>query len=283
MVDFLEVLIATARENINGGYYRSTGSVERIEMRSLKNSINSLDKRKIAVISEIKFASPSIGILRRKYDIESISRDMVEAGAIGISVLTEPKHFMGSLENLRRVRLTVGVPLLMKDIILSTEQIDAAWSNGADAVLLILSLFKRGYCDVNLSEMIEYAHSYGLEVLLETHTIEEFKLALSTEADIIGINNRDLNTLKVDINVTKNILEKFGKSELGDKPVVSESGIKSPEDVRFLKKYGVDAFLVGSAVMTSDDIKGFISRLVNSYGDCNVGMPYLENCTVNGG
>lgn len=266
MGDLLDLLAATARENIRGGYY--CGNFADIlgkpkEKSSLRDAIFRCEKA--AIIAEIKFSSPSAGTLRDSRDVEALSRDMVQAGAVGISVLTEPVYFSGSLKNLFRVRTSVDAPLLMKDIILCKCQIDAACKIGADAILLIVALFERGYCDASLHEMIEYAHDKGLEVLLETHSADEFRIAISTEADMIGINNRDLRTFKVDIETTRNVLERFRRYEIGDRPIVSESGIKSPNEIRFLRKFGVDAFLVGSAIMTAKDVRGFVSRLVNAY------------------
>ncbi|MEM3815880.1 MAG: indole-3-glycerol-phosphate synthase [Candidatus Bathyarchaeia archaeon] len=265
MGDFLDLLAEAAIRNIDSGYYQCGalgGLPQRGVGRSLKEVI--LKCRGAAIISEIKFASPSAGILRVERDVGNIARSMVEAGAAGISVLTEPTYFSGSLETLARARLSVDAPILMKDIVLSRRQIDAAYNLGADAVLLIVALFRRGYCEAGLDDMIDYSHSRGLEVLLEAHDVEEFKMALLTKADMIGINNRDLRTLRVDINTTKAILERVGKSEAGGRPIVSESGVKSPEDIRFLKKCGADAFLVGTSVMSAGNIKDFIRGLVNA-------------------
>lgn len=266
MGDFLDLLAITARENIKGGYYYKNcadllGKLR--EKRSLRDAI--FECERAAIIAEIKFSSPSARILRNGKDVETLSRDMVQAGAVGISVLTEPKYFSGSLKDLFRVRMSVDAPLLMKDIVLSKCQIDAAYKIGVNAILLIVALFERGYCDMNLHEMIEYAHNKGLEVLLETHNVDEFRIALSTEADMIGINNRDLRTLNVDIKTTRKVLERFRRDEIGDRPIVSESGIKSPNEIRFLRKFGVDAFLVGSAIMTAKDVRDFVSKLVNAY------------------
>ena len=263
MHDFLDLLAITARKNLENGYYRVNVRVWNRGKRSLRKSI--LECKKAAVISEIKFSSPSLGVLRNKGNVKLISKEMAEAGAVGISVLTEPKYFSGSLEALIEARESVNIPLLMKDIIISRQQIDAAYKLGADAVLLIKSLFERGYCDADLHEMISYSHSRGLEVLLETHNVREFEEAILTDADLIGINNRDLRTLKVDIKTTKRILGKFTKSDIGDKLVVSESGVRTPDDIRFLRDCGADAFLIGSAIMTSGGIKDIVARLVGSY------------------
>ncbi len=263
MRDFLDLLALTARKNLENGYYNIDVKTQNGRKRSLRRAI--LECKKTAIISEIKFSSPSLGVLRNKESARLISREMVEAGAIGISILTEPEYFSGSLETLVEARKSVSVPLLMKDIIVSKQQIDVAYKLGADAVLLIKSLFERGYCDADLHEMIDYSHSRGLEVLLETHNAEEFEEAILTDADLIGINNRDLKTLKVDIKTTKRILQKFTKREIGDKLVISESGIKTPDDIRFLRSCGADAFLIGTAIMTADKIRDIVARLVESY------------------
>jgi indole-3-glycerol phosphate synthase len=149
----------------------------------------------------------------------------------------------------------------MKDIILSPLQIQTASKMGANAVLLIKALFDRGYCERSLDEMIAGAHLLGLEVLLETHTESEFQSAIKTGADLIGINNRNLGTLKVDLNVTKQILAKTNPK---DKVVVSESGISTPADIRFLRESGACVFLIGSAIMSSDNIEEKVSEFVNT-------------------
>ncbi|MEM1515580.1 MAG: indole-3-glycerol-phosphate synthase, partial [Candidatus Bathyarchaeia archaeon] len=202
MGDFLDKLAAAAWKNLQEGYYRRIEAPRPGRRRSLKNAIVTLGGSKAPIISEIKFASPSMGPLRAPRDVEFIAKSMIEAGAVGLSMLTEPIYFSGSIENLSRVSMVVEAPILMKDIIVGMRQIETAWEAGANVVLLIVALFERGYCEASLDDMIEYSHSCGLEVLLETHTPEEFKLALSTEADMIGINNRDLRTLMVDLNVT---------------------------------------------------------------------------------
>ncbi|MEM4461868.1 MAG: indole-3-glycerol-phosphate synthase [Candidatus Bathyarchaeia archaeon] len=265
MGDFLDLLAEAAVENIESGYYNVSSATKLIQRprKSLKEAI--LGCRRAAIISEIKFSSPSSGFLRTDRDVEGIARDMVEAGVVGISILTEPRYFSGSLETLAKVSSLVNAPILMKDIILSRCQIDAAYILGADAVLLIMGLFKRGYCEIDIESMINFSHELKLEVLLEVHDIEEFRSALSTDADMIGINNRDLRSFKVDINTTKNVLEKFSRVEIGNRPIISESGIRSPDDVRFLRRCGVDAFLVGTAIMSAVDIREFVASLVNAY------------------
>jgi len=180
---------------------------------------------------------------------------------VGISVLTEPKHFNGSLSRLAQVRAAVELPILMKDIIIVADQIEVAAQIGANAVLLIAALFDRRCCEMDVDKMISFAHGRGLEVLLETHTETEFNSALKTEADIIGINNRNLATLKIDLNTTKQILQKQRKL---DKTIVSESGIKTRDDLQFLRGCGAGAFLVGSSIMLTDDIELKVKEFVDA-------------------
>ena len=138
---------------------------------------------------------------------------------------------------------------------------DAASRLGADVVLLIMTLNGRGYMELSLGEMINYVHKQGLEVLLETHTLEEFNKALETDADIVGINNRDLKTFTIDTSVTQRILKAHPNPE---KPVISESGITSVNDLKFLRSCGATGFLIGSAIMQSDSIHDAVRRFVNA-------------------
>jgi indole-3-glycerol phosphate synthase len=149
----------------------------------------------------------------------------------------------------------------MKDIILSPIQIQAASKIGANAVLLIEALFDRGYSYKTIDEMIAGAHALGLEVLLETHTESEFRSAIKTDADLIGINNRNLETLKVDLNVTKKILS---KNDPNSKLVITESGINTLADILSLRRTGARAFLIGSAIMASDNIEQKVKEFVNA-------------------
>jgi indole-3-glycerol phosphate synthase len=256
MADFLDKLAQTAKVTVDSGYYETLTETATPRV-SLKKAIQ--EAQHAPVITEIKAASPSKGTIRENVDAGGIAGSMEKGGAIGISVLTEPKHFNGSLRSLVGARRAVKLPLLMKDIILSPVQLEAASKLGANVVLLIKALFDRGYCDFKLDVVIATAHSKGLEVLLETHTAEEFKAAVGTHADLIGINNRNLATLKVDLNVTKQILEQNGAE---GKIIVSESGVSTPADLRFLRLYGAQAFLVGSSVMLADNVEEKVKELV---------------------
>ncbi|MBN1357501.1 indole-3-glycerol-phosphate synthase [Candidatus Bathyarchaeota archaeon] len=258
MADFLDTLAQSARATIDSGYYEAVPE-EAASRVSLKKAI--LEAKHAPVITEIKAASPSAGTIRENIKACSIAESMEKGGAIGISVLTEPKHFNGSLSSLVKARRTVKLPILMKDIILRPVQLEVASNLGANVVLFIEALFDRGYCESTLSDMIATAHSKGLEVLLETHTEAEFRYAVGTRADLVGINNRNLATLKVDLNVTKKILE---QNNAEGKIVVSESGVTTPAELRFLRLYGAQAFLVGSAVMLAKDIEGKVKELVSA-------------------
>jgi indole-3-glycerol phosphate synthase len=257
MADFLDTLAHSAKATIDSGYYEALTELATPRV-SLKTAI--LEAKTAPVITEIKAASPSAGTIRENVDARGIAESMEKGGAVGISVLTEPKHFNGSLRSLVEARRTVKLPILMKDIILSPVQLEAASKLGANVALLIVALFERGYCEYNLNAMIATAHSKGLEVLLETHTAEEFRSAVRTHADLVGINNRDLATLKVDLHVTTRILEQNG---VEGKIVVSESGVSTPADLRFLRECGAHAFLVGSAVMLADNVEEKVKEFVS--------------------
>ena len=212
------------------------------------------------LLTEVKFASPSLGKIRTLTNPASIAKQMIAGGSKALSVLTQPHLFHGSPEYFIKVRQSVDIPLLMKDIMIDKIQIDAAKKIGADYMLVIKSLFDQGYLK-EIDEFINYGHRQGLEILLEVHTKEEFQNALKTEADIIGINNRNLDTLEIDLKTTEMVLEGYEKSRI----ILSESGINTTEDIQYLKKCGADAFLIGSSIMKSNNIEEQVKKLVNAY------------------
>jgi indole-3-glycerol phosphate synthase len=256
MADFLDVLARDAKKTINKGYYKFLTQTTATHI-SLKNAI--IQSKTVPVITEIKAASPSAGTIRKSLEAGTLAKAMEKGGAVGISVLTEPKHFKGSLNSLIEARETVQLPILMKDIIISPAQLEAASKVGANAVLLIQALFERRHCECDANEMITEAHSKNLEVLLETHDENEFRFAVASDADLIGINNRNLGTLKVNLNVTKEILENI---DAKGKIVVSESGINTLADFRFLRECGARAFLIGSAIMLADNVQEKVEEFV---------------------
>ena len=212
------------------------------------------------LLTEVKFSSPSLGKIRTIGDPSNIAKQMIAGGSKALSVLTQPHLFNGSPEYFIKVREAVDVPLLMKDIMIDKIQIDAAKKIGADYMLVIQSLFDQNFL-TDIDEFIDYGHKQGLNILLEVHTKEEFQNALKTKADIIGINNRNLDTLEIDLKTTELVLSDYDDSKI----ILSESGISTSDDIRYLKKCGADAFLIGSSIMKSDNIEEQVRKLVNSY------------------
>ena len=225
---------------------------------SLKKTI--LTCNHVPIISEIKFASPSEGKILNQSKINPIelAKQMTHSGSIGISVLTQPYLFDGSIYNLASIRKSVNVPLLMKDITVSEVQIDAAKKAGADCILLIKSIFDKGFAEGSIEKFSEYAIKKDLEVIIEVHSEDEFEDVLKNKRQLIGINNRNLNTLEVDINVTITLLQKFDKQ---NNIVISESGISKSNDIKNLRSIGVDAFLVGTSIMESGNVFAKIKEL----------------------
>lgn len=257
MEKVLQKLVNNSQAAINDGTYEITARLQ----KSKSDLIQTIKTNPHAtLITEVKFSSPSLGKIRDLSDPASIAIQMIEGGAKALSVLTQPHMFNGSPEYFMKVREKISVPMLMKDIIISNTQIDAAQKIGADYMLLIQSLFDQKYLS-EIDEFVSYGHKKGLKVLLEVHTKAEFENALKTEADLIGINNRNLDTLEIDLKTTENILAKFEKN----RPILSESGINTPQDIQYLKKCGADAFLIGSSIMKSENIREHVSKLVNSY------------------
>jgi len=259
MPDYLDTLARDAKETVTAGYYEASTQLPAPSV-SLRKAIT--ESKRNAVITEVKAASPSRGTIKTSFDPAEVARAMENGGATGISVLTEPKHFSGSLSYLAKVREAVKLPILMKDIMINPIQLEAASRIGANVVLLIEALFEREYCECSLDEMITQAHSRHLEVLLETHSEDEFQSAIETDADLIGINNRDLRTLKVDLEITERILKKH---ESNDKVVVSESGVMTPADLLFLRGCGAQAFLIGSSIMMADNIETKVKEFVTAH------------------
>ncbi len=212
------------------------------------------------LLAEIKFASPSLGKIRTLADPANIARQMIAGGSKALSVLTQPHLFHGSPKHFIKVREAVDAPLLMKDIMIDKIQIDAAEKIGADYMLVIQSLFDQGFLK-EIDEFIDYGHRKGLKILLEVHTKQEFENASETAADLIGINNRNLDTLEIDLKTTETVLDGYEDT----RPILSESGIESAKDVRYLKKCGADAFLIGSSIMKSDNIGEQIRKLASAY------------------
>lgn len=254
MKNMLQKLTQNSQIAIKEGVYDITQNMPKSKMSIIDN----IRKNKHAsLITEVKFSSPSLGSIRKISDPVKIAKMMVAGGAIGLSILTQPYLFNGSPEYFQKIRKAVQVPLLMKDIIVDKIQIDAAEKLGADCILLIQSIFDKKLVS-DIDEFISYAHKKNLMVLLESHTKKEFVNSTLTDADLLGINNRNLDTLEINLETTKKILKNRDENRI----VLSESGINSAKDIRSLHDYGADAFLVGSSIMKSKDIKGHVRKLV---------------------
>jgi indole-3-glycerol phosphate synthase len=256
MQNVLQKLIQNSQKAIDKGVYEIAEKLQKSQMDLIDLIKNS---NHAPIITEVKFSSPSLGKIRTTSEPIAIANSMIKGGAIGLSVLTQPYLFDGSPEFFIKIRQNVKVPLLMKDIVIDKIQIDAAQKLGADYILLIESLFDNRYLK-EIDEYVDYAHKKNLRVLIESHTKTEFENSLKTNADLIGINNRNLDTLEIDIKTTKIVLDGFDKSRI----ILSESGIEAPKDIQFLHDCGASAFLVGSSIMKSDNIETFVRQLVNT-------------------
>jgi indole-3-glycerol phosphate synthase len=258
MVDYIADLAVRAEARVGRGYYDNVRTGKRFST-SLVETIRKLERT--PVITEIKFASPSAGKIREIEDPIQIAMKMLKGGACAISVVTDPDDFQGNLDTLANLSRVVNVPLIMKDIIVSHVQIEAAARAGARAVVLINELFSRRLTDETISRLVREASRLGVEVLLEANSPAEFGKLPGHHPELYGINNRNLSTFKLDLSTTERVLAMNGDS---DRPVVSESGIEHPADIVRLKKAGANAFLVGTSIMKSSDVESKVAELVNA-------------------
>jgi len=213
----------------------------------------------INVIAECKRRSPSKGVLRADYDPAAIAAAYAQAGAAAISVLTEPTFFDGSLEHLAAVRAVVDLPLLRKDFVVSEYQLLEAKAAGADAVLLIVAALDRR----ELTLFAERAAMFGLDALVEGHTEDELSRAIEAGAAIIGVNNRNLRTLQVDMRASEALIARVPP----DVVAVSESGLRSTADLVRLRALGYRAFLVGERFMKEKDPGAELKALLEGRND----------------
>jgi len=258
LVDHLPALAAKARARVERGYYDNGGTAN-ASSRDLISAIQ--EAGATPVITEIKFASPSAGKIRESGNALPIAKAMLRGGACGISVLTDPENFDGSLETLVSISRETEAPTVMKDIIVSPKQLEAGARAGASAVVLISEVFSRKLSTIGLDSMILEANRLGLAVLAEANSAGEFENLRRLRPDLYGINNRNLSTFELDLSATERILAKNVDLE---GLVVSESGIESPRDIRRLKAAGAHAFLVGTSIMKSSDIEEKVGELVNA-------------------
>ena len=228
---------------------------ERIANRDApRDFLRSVSQERMQLIAEVKKASPSKGVLCPDLDPVVLGKSYAESGAAAISVLTEVNHFQGSLEYMSVIKDKVDIPLLRKDFIFDEYQIYESAAFGADALLLIAAILSQE----QLSRLLQLSHRLGLDCLVEVHDETELEQAIQSQTKIIGINNRDLNTFEVDTNTTGRLvpLVPVGTS------VISESGIKSREDIVTMMEYGVNAVLIGEALVTAESVPDKIKELM---------------------
>lgn len=210
----------------------------------------------LEIIAEVKKASPSKGVISENFDPVRIARDYEKAGASAISVLTDEKFFMGSLEYLSAVKSNVTVPVLRKDFTIDPYHIYEARYYGADIVLLIVSILEKK----QLHEFIGITRQLGMSAIVEVHDEGELDTALEAGSRIVGINNRDLKTFEVDISTTERLSDLIPD----DVVIISESGISGPENIIRLKKKGINVFLIGESFMKTDDPGAALRNLLDS-------------------
>ncbi len=221
------------------------------EIRSFKRALVS---RAPAIIAEIKKASPSAGVIREDFDPVALGRAYQKSGAAALSVITEVTYFHGGLENLARLRWSAKIPLLRKDFIIDPYQILEARHAGADAVLLIAVLLDAGA----LRRLRSEAERLGMDALVEVHNEAELQQALDAGATLIGVNNRDLRTFEVSLDVSLNLAKRFPRNVVA----VAESGIRTADDIRKLSAAGFRGFLVGETLMRAESPGAALSQLI---------------------
>ena len=246
MTAYLDQIVAATRRRLSQG----GGTANRLELeaaatkhvpRGFRRSLQAKAKNDVAVIAELKKASPSRGLIRDNFDPGTLARELEIAGAAGLSVLTDVEFFQGSLDNLRLASIATQLPCLRKDFIVDKIQIVEALAYGADAILLIVAALS----ETELIALAGHAQKFNLDVLCEVHDEEEVKRALDAGCDLIGVNSRDLRTFKVDLSAAIRLGEKISNNVVR----VAESGIHTGQDIARLRAAGYDGFLVGESLM----------------------------------
>lgn len=233
----------------------------------LKSSVSAADKPRdfyglsrqtddIRIIAEVKKASPSKGVISRDFDPVRIARSYENAGAFAISVLTDEKYFMGSLDYLSEVKRSVSIPVLRKDFMIDQYQIYEARTYGADIILLIVSILDAG----TIRDFQDLAQELGMSSIVEVHDESELEVALESESRIIGINNRDLKTFDVDLSTSERLFRQIPD----DVVVISESGISNADNISRLLDHGISTFLIGESFMRQDDPGNALKSLLSS-------------------
>ena len=260
MIIMLDKIVAKTEERLKEA--KENKSLDDLKQEVSKLDVNNdfpfkeaLKDPQIAIIAEVKKASPSKGLIAEDFDYVEIAKEYEQAGASAISVLTEPYFFQGSNDYLTEIAQNVSIPILRKDFVIDEYMIWEAKLLGASAVLLIVSILDI----VQLKRFLDLAHDLGLSAIVETHDGDEIRTAMNVGAEIIGVNNRNLNDFTVDIDNSINLRRCVSDNII----FISESGIKTKEDVTRLKENNVDAVLIGETLMKSDDKRALISELKN--------------------
>lgn len=258
---FLDKIIQKTRERVSA--IKGTADISAIRDRGEKvraltspNRLRSAleQKDRINIIAEIKRSSPSKGIIKADIDVVEIAHSYEAGRAAAISVLTETEYFGGSVVDLFAVFQKARIPILRKDFIVDEYQVWEAAAFGADAILLIVAALSRA----ELADLGRAAEELGMDVLVEVHTLDELKIASDIGAKIIGVNNRDLQSLEVSLHVSRNLIE--GKPE--GAVMVAESGLSTREQIAELRGLGFDGFLIGETLMRSSDPAAALRELI---------------------
>jgi indole-3-glycerol phosphate synthase len=264
-VNVLERIVETTRTDVERRRREVPFSQleQALERRDDRPFSEALVQPRISLIAEHKRRSPSHGLIRADQEVEDVVRAYERGGAAAVSVLTETHHFGGSLDDLRAARAASRLPILRKDFVVDPYQVYESAAAGADAILLIVAALSQR----DLERLHSEARDIDLDVLVEVHDEEELARALDADADIIGINNRDLTDLSVDIERTYELLSDVPTG----KTVVSESGFQTREQVDDLERVGVDAVLVGETLMRSPDLEAACRALTGAADDLDLG------------
>jgi indole-3-glycerol phosphate synthase len=258
---FLDQIVASTRRKVAEAKrvvdpWELERRAERHVPRGFRRALEEKSRSGVAVIAELKKASPSKGLIRAEFCVEELAKELEAAGAAALSVLTDEEFFQGSLGNLRAASAAVKIPCLRKDFIVDEFQLLEARANLADAVLLIVAALSQK----ELTALALGARSRGLDVLCEVHDEEELQRALEAGCDLIGVNARDLRTFHVDVETAFRLAERLPKNAVK----VAESGIRSGEDVARLRAAGYHAFLIGESLMRAERPGEALRELVAS-------------------
>ena len=259
MTNILEKIVAEKKRSIESIKKKKSLSIleKNIKEQSFLNFKETIEKNKgVSLISEIKKASPSAGILVNNFNHLDIAKMYVENGATCLSVLTEENYFLGKLEHIQDIKKKFKIPILAKDFFIDPYQITLSKSYGCDCILIIIAALDKGQAEEIYSEALKQ----DVSVIVEVHDLKEAEMALKYDQALIGINNRNLKTLEVSINNTISIFEVI-KSHKG--PVLSESGIKNENDAKYIyQKTGIKNFLIGESLLKSDKPEELMKRLI---------------------